>query len=60
MDPYYSSKENFHRMSKVESPMVKLELIYKASTSSIQKDIESFWINHLIESQRLTIDVDNL
>ena len=58
--PYHSSQENLLKMLKVESPMLKIELIYKGCTSSIQKDIEHFWKNYEINPSRLIIDVDNL
>lgn len=47
-------------IDEIESPMCKLEHIYKCCTSEIQKALDHFWVMYDIPQKKLCIDVDNL
>jgi hypothetical protein len=48
------------KLSKCESPMQKLELIYNCCTKTIVEEISLFWQAHDIPPKKLAIDTDNL
>ena len=48
------------KIDSIESPMCKLEHIYKCCTTELQKILDSFWSNYNIPSKKLSIDADNL
>jgi len=58
--PFELSIRNLIKIEELESPMVKLEHIYKCCTSDIQKSLDEFWRNYDIPNKKLSVDVDNL
>ena len=48
------------KIDEIESPMCKLEHIYKCCTIDIQKSLDKFWLNYNIPTKKLSVDVDNL
>ena len=58
--PYNTPIKNLSKIDEIESPMCKLEHIYKCCTVEIQKSLDKFWRNHEITSKKLSVDVDNL
>jgi hypothetical protein len=48
------------KVSKAESPMSKLELIYSCCTGKIIEEISLFWKQHNIPAKKLAIDTDQL
>lgn len=58
--PYESTIRELVKLSKMESPMQKLELIYSCCTQCIIEEISAFWKHFNIPSSKLAIDTDNL
>lgn len=59
-DPYHVPIHKLKKIDEIQSPMCKLELIYKCCTAEIQKSLDKFWSQHEISSKKLSVDVDNL
>jgi len=60
MQPYCHVIDRMRRLEEIESPMIKLEHIYKCCTEEIQVALDSFWQYHEIPHKKLQVDVDNL
>mmetsp|Transcript_4515 Transcript_4515/g.6803 ORF Transcript_4515/g.6803 Transcript_4515/m.6803 type:complete len:120 (+) Transcript_4515:1884-2243(+) len=58
--PYGELIDKLVKIDSVESPMCKLEHIYKCCTIEIQQTLDKFWENYNIPSKKLSVDVDNL
>ena len=58
--PFERTINNLQKISSIESPMCKLEHIYKCCTTDIQKSLDQFWRDFDIPSKKLSVDVDNL
>lgn len=48
------------QLSKLESPMSKLEWVYTCCTQGIPKEVSEFWKNIEIPPKKLSIDTDQL
>lgn len=60
-EPYQYSIDNLMQITKFESPMCKLELIYLSCTQEISKQLEEYWHGYAWPSKNfLLIDIDNL
>ena len=60
MQPYLFVIDKMRSLDEIESPMSKLEHIYKCCTVEIQIALDSFWQYHEIPHKKLQVDVDNL
>ena len=60
MQPYLFVIDKMRSLDDIESPMIKLEQIYKCCTEEIQIALDSFWQYHEIPQKKLQVDVDNL
>lgn len=58
--PYEKTIAHITKISKLESPMSKLELIYTCCTNQIINEISQFWKGYNIPDKKLAIDTDNL
>lgn len=58
--PFTKTLQSFIKVSKSESPMSKLELIYNCCTVEVTKEISQFWQCHNIPQKKLSIDTDQL
>ena len=58
--PYDLPIKNLIQIDTIESPMCKLEHIYKCCTTDIQKSLDAFWKDFDIPTKKLSVDVDNL
>lgn len=59
-EPYSMTIQSLIKVSKAESPMSKLELIYSCCTSKLIEEISLFWKQHNIPAKKLAIDTDQL
>jgi hypothetical protein len=58
--PYELPIRKLQKIDEIESPMCKLEHIYKCCTVEIQKCLDKFWRGYDIPNNKLSVDVDNL
>ena len=47
-------------IDEIESPMVKIEHIYKCCKNMLTASLDEFWIAREIPDKKLAVDVDNL
>jgi hypothetical protein len=57
---YSDILDKLSKLEQIESPMCKLEHIYKCCTLEIQMALDAFWQDYDIPSKKLSIDADNL
>lgn len=60
LEPYALTIEALQKISRTESPMGKLDLVYTCCTAKVVEDISQFWKQYDIPSKKLAIDTDNL
>ena len=58
--PYGLAIEKLKEIDIIQSPMVKLEHIFKCCKEEVEKELDKFWKNYDIPSKKLAIDIDNL
>lgn len=58
--PYSRVIEGLHRLDQIESPICKLEHIFKCCTKEIQATVDEFWRDYDIPSKKLYIGADEL
>jgi hypothetical protein len=58
--PFELPIKNLMKINEIESPMCKLEHIYKCCTVDIQRCLDKFWQDYDIPTKKLSVDVDNL
>lgn len=57
-EPYAQVKAKMLQISRLESPMSKLEWVYTCCTQAIPSEVSEFWRDFDIPSKKLSIDTD--
>lgn len=59
-EPYAAVKAEMLQISRLESPMSKLEWVYTCCTQGIPMEVSDFWKGYDIPAKKLSIDTDQL
>jgi len=57
-DPYAMVRQQLLQITRLESPMSKLEWVYTCCTQGIPKEVSEFWKGFDIPTKKLSIDTD--
>ena len=59
-EPFQKSVKHLTDVSKLQSPMQKLEQVYSCFTQSIVREVSEFWQGWDIPAKKLAIDTDSM
>lgn len=59
-EPFFKSIKHLAKVSRLQSPMQKLEQVYSCFTDSIPKEVTDFWQGWNVPAQDLAIDTNSM